>query len=60
MAGESNIVMDNNLAVINYNVYGSEAKLPTEKCPTDCLVILDQNSYKDKEKKLKQKDISNN
>jgi electron transport complex protein RnfB len=41
IAGETNIKMDNNLAVINYNVYGSEAFLPTEKCPTEGLVVID-------------------
>jgi len=41
LAGESNIYMDNNLAVINYNVYGTDADFPLEKCPTDGLVILE-------------------
>ncbi len=40
LAGESNMVMDNNLAVINYNVYGSDPDFPVEKCPTDGLVVL--------------------
>ena len=41
VAGESNIAMDNNLAVINYNVYGQDLILPTDKCSTEGLVVLD-------------------
>lgn len=41
VAGESNIAMDNNLAVINYNVFGKDTVLPTDKCSTEGLVILD-------------------
>jgi len=41
VAGESNIAMDNHLAVINYNVYGTDPELPTEKCSTNGLVVLD-------------------
>ncbi len=33
------IVMDDHLAVIDYNTYGQEATLPTDRCPTDCLVV---------------------
>ncbi len=32
--------MDNNLAHVNYDIFGKEAKLPTDKCPTDCLAII--------------------
>ena len=41
VAGESNITMDNNLAVINYNVFGNDTVLPTDKCSTEGLVVLD-------------------
>ena len=34
--------MEDNLAIVNYDVFGKEAKLPTDKCPTDCLVIIGQ------------------
>jgi len=34
------IVMDNNLAVINYNEAG-QSKIPTERCPTGSIVWLD-------------------
>lgn len=40
MAGEGNMEMKNNLAVVNYDIYGKDPVLPTEKCPTDGLVIL--------------------
>lgn len=33
------IAMDNHLAVIDYNIYGHEAILPTDRCPTDCLAV---------------------
>ncbi len=33
------IIMDDHLAVIDYNIYGQEATLPTDRCPTDCLVV---------------------
>ncbi len=32
------IVMEDHLAVIDYNTYGQEAILPTDRCPTECLV----------------------
>ena len=44
LAGESNLVMDNHLAVINYNVYGGDSSLPTDKCPTEGLVVLDHGT----------------
>lgn len=34
------MAIDNNLAAIDYSTYGHEAVLPTDRCPTDCLVIL--------------------
>ena len=40
MAGEGNMEMQNNLAIVNYDIYGSETTLPTDKCPTDGLVII--------------------
>lgn len=40
-AGEDNMFMDGDLAVVNYDRYGIEPVLPTDKCPTKCLVILD-------------------
>lgn len=36
--GEMEVV--DNLAIVNYDIFGKEAKLPTDKCPTDCLSIL--------------------
>lgn len=39
-AGDDNMYMEDNLAVVNYDIYGKEAKLPTDKCPTDCLVVF--------------------
>ncbi len=43
--GQINIV--DNLAQINYQLYGTETMVPTDKCPTDCIVVIDK---KDKEK----------
>lgn len=37
---EEQIVMENNLAIINYDLYSKEPVLPTEKCPTNCLVVI--------------------
>ena len=48
-AGETNMVMDNNLAIINYDVYGSKAELPTEKCPTDSLIVMNMSPMPEKE-----------
>jgi len=39
---EGQMMMENNLALINYDIFGKEAKLPTDKCPTDCLSIIGQ------------------
>jgi electron transport complex protein RnfB len=46
IAGESNMMMKNNLAIIDYNVYGSKTEFPIDKCPTDGLVILDSSVEK--------------
>jgi Na+-translocating ferredoxin:NAD+ oxidoreductase RNF subunit RnfB len=40
LAGEGKMEMKNNLAVINYDVFGKDMVFPTEKCPTDGLVII--------------------
>ena len=32
--------MKDGLAIVNYDVYGSDSVLPTEKCPTDGLVVI--------------------
>ena len=40
-AGENNILMQDNLAMVNYAQYGTDMELPTEKCPTKCLVVMD-------------------
>jgi len=37
---EGQMEVTDNLAKINYNGFGVEAKLPTDKCPTDCLSII--------------------
>lgn len=42
-AGEENISMKNNLAVINYENSDGKAELPTDKCPTDVIILLGQN-----------------
>ncbi len=47
-AGEGNMEMKNNLAVTNYDIYGTDPVLPTEKCPTDCLVIIGEQIVEDK------------
>ena len=47
-AGETNMVMDNNLAIINYDVYGTKAELPTEKCPTDSLIVMNMSPMPEK------------
>ena len=41
---EGLMVMDNHLAVIDYMQYGQDKVLPTDRCPTECLVILGQQS----------------
>ena len=39
---EGQIFMDNNLAIIDYDHFGYEATLPTDKCPTKGLTIIDK------------------
>lgn len=38
-AGEGNIELSHNLAVINYDQYGIVSELPTDKCPNNCILI---------------------
>jgi len=40
LAGEGNMEMKDNLAIVNYDIYGSDPVFPTEKCPTDGLVVI--------------------
>lgn len=40
---DGQIAMENNLAKINYDLFGSEAILPTDKCRTKAMVIIDEN-----------------
>jgi Na+-translocating ferredoxin:NAD+ oxidoreductase RNF subunit RnfB len=47
---EGKMSMVNNLAKVNYQTYGSDLTLPTEKCPTNCLVILNTQGNKQKTK----------
>jgi Na+-translocating ferredoxin:NAD+ oxidoreductase RNF subunit RnfB len=46
---EGEIVMTNNLARIDYERYGKDAVLPTEKCAPGCLVVLDRQHLAAKE-----------
>jgi Na+-translocating ferredoxin:NAD+ oxidoreductase subunit B len=39
-AGEGCIEIRNNLAVINYELYGTVTQLPTEKCPNSCITMV--------------------
>ena len=41
--------MKDNLAVIDYDVYGSEPVLPTEKCPTEGLVVIGGHMIEEKQ-----------
>jgi len=41
---ETGMTMENNLARIDYSIYGKEAVLPTDKCATGSLVIFSNNS----------------
>ncbi|MCF7803372.1 MAG: RnfABCDGE type electron transport complex subunit B [Candidatus Marinimicrobia bacterium] len=43
-AEDDQMYMDNNLAYVNYDIYGKEPELPTDKCPTGCLVIINGDS----------------
>lgn len=38
---DGQMVMEDNLAVINYDTYGKDSVLPTDRCPTECLIVLD-------------------
>ena len=49
LAGEGNMEMKNNLAVVNYDIYGADPVLPTEKCPTDGLVVIGGQIVEDKQ-----------
>lgn len=42
-AVEDGMYMQDNLAYVNYEKYGTEAELPTDRCPTGCLVIVDNS-----------------
>jgi H+/Na+-translocating ferredoxin:NAD+ oxidoreductase subunit B len=42
-AGEENIRMENNLAIVNYEVFGSVTELPTDKCSTNGLILLGES-----------------
>ncbi|MFB0516138.1 MAG: RnfABCDGE type electron transport complex subunit B [Candidatus Neomarinimicrobiota bacterium] len=46
---DGQIIMDDNLAVIDYNLYGQEATLPTDRCPTDCLVVFENQAVMNEE-----------
>jgi len=39
-AAEGAIVMENNLAVIDYDIFGSQSELPTQKCPTGAIDLI--------------------
>lgn len=49
LAGEGNMEMKNGLAIVNYDGYGKDTTLPTEKCPTDCLVIMGDHQEEEKQ-----------
>lgn len=40
---EGQMEVKDNLARVNYDVFGKEAKLPTDKCPTDCLAVVGES-----------------
>jgi Na+-translocating ferredoxin:NAD+ oxidoreductase RNF subunit RnfB len=46
-AGEGNIEMKDNLAVINYERYRTQTDFPLEKCPNAGLVIIDSGVLKE-------------
>ena len=37
---DGQMYMEDNLAYVDYDLYGKEAELPTDRCPTGCLVVL--------------------
>jgi ferredoxin len=49
VAGEGNMEMKDGLAVVNYEVFGSDSVLPTEKCPTDGLVVIGGQMVEEKQ-----------
>jgi len=49
---EGQIGIVDNLAQINYKLYGTETKLPTDKCPTDCIVVIDKKDEEQNEKTI--------
>ena len=49
LAGEGNMEMKGNLAVVNYDVYGTDPVFPTEKCPTDGLVVIGGQMVEEKQ-----------
>lgn len=46
---EGGMYMDDNLAMIQYEKYGTTPELPTDRCPTDCLVVFDHRKDQDRE-----------
>jgi len=50
-ADEDGMYMDNNLAYVNYEKYGAGNELPTDRCPTDCLVIFNGTGSEKTEEK---------
>ena len=43
---EGQIQIENNLAKIDYSVFGKDAVLPTDKCSTECMVVIDSENNK--------------
>ncbi len=41
---DNQIYIENNLAYINYESYGKVSELPTDKCPTGCMVVINEKS----------------
>ncbi len=40
---EGGMKIENNLAIVNYEIFGKDAVLHTEKCATECLVYVDEH-----------------
>jgi len=40
---EGQIFLEDNLAVIDYSKFGRDPELPTDKCPTECLVVIEND-----------------
>jgi ferredoxin len=38
---EGLMTLENNLARIDYHLYGKAGSLPTEKCPTKALILIE-------------------